>query len=81
MESTYAYDPEAVLVVDNTGKQIDISAINHRRVDFAAMPNRHPKSTGLDNRMEITKLVLQLPRPSPDVPSKNPTKRGQLRHP
>jgi hypothetical protein len=65
MESTYAYDPEAVLVLDDTGKQTDISAINHRRVNFAAMPNRHPKSTGLDNRMEITKLVLQPPEAQP----------------
>jgi hypothetical protein len=65
MESTYAYDPKAVLVLDDTGKPTDISAINHRRVDFAAMPNRHPKSTGLDNRMEITKLVLQPPEAQP----------------
>ncbi len=61
MESHYVYDPQAILVLDHTGKPLDLSAIHHKRVQFKAMPNQTGITNILDSRMQITKVVLLPP--------------------
>jgi hypothetical protein len=65
MESHYVYDPQTVVVLDHTGKPVDLSAVHHARVNFIAQPNRHGITDFLDSRMEISKLVLQPPEARP----------------
>jgi hypothetical protein len=55
----YSYDPKSIVVVDSAGNPIDIFAVRGLHVDFTAGPNTHPTAGAADNRMEITKLVLQ----------------------
>jgi hypothetical protein len=55
----YSYDPKSIVVEDSAGNPIDIFAVRGLHVDFTAGPNRHPSAGAPDNRMEITKLVLQ----------------------
>ena len=58
MESTYSYDPKTIVVLDDAGNRIDLSAAQHKRVKFIARRNPHPTNNLLASPMEITKLLL-----------------------